>query len=291
MGAGVYARRLRRQTFPGVVVLNYHGLRRAAWPASTIAFANLHVTVETFEDHCRLIRETCDPISLDDWRAARSGSRPLPDRPVVITFDDGYRTVLTLGAPVLRRFALPAAVFVCSEPARARRLLWFDAVARKRGEAAVEPLKSVSHQEWEAGVGTGVPTSGDDPQALLTPDEVGALSSVDGFEVGAHTANHPILASATPDVQRSEIAENKRCLEQWTGKPVRAFAYPNGRPHVDYTAQSVRLVRELGFDFAFCTRSDFARPSDDPLESPRFLILASVNASELAHRLSYAWPR
>src|SRR5207245_15052 len=170
-----------------------------------------------------------------------------------------------------RRFGLPAAIFVCSEPARARRLLWFDAVARRRGEAAVEPLKRVSHAEWEAAAAPSVPASDDDPQALLTPDDVAAVSAGDTFEVGAHTANHPILASAAPDVQRCEIAENKRCLEQWIGKPVRAFAYPNGRPRLDYTAQSVRLVRELGFDFAFCTRSDFARPSDDPLEYPRFL--------------------
>jgi hypothetical protein len=60
---------------------------------------------------------------------------------------------------------------------------------------------------------------------------------------------------------------------------------------VDYTAESVELVRDLGFDFAFSTRSDFARREDSPLEYPRFLMLAEVSAAELAHRLAYSWPR
>jgi hypothetical protein len=60
---------------------------------------------------------------------------------------------------------------------------------------------------------------------------------------------------------------------------------------VDYTAGSVKLVRDLGFDFAFSTRPDFARPSDSPLEYPRFLMLAEVTVAELAHRLAYSWAR
>ena len=292
MSWGLYARRLRQQVFPGVVVLNYHGVRRDIWPPSTMAFENLHVTVDTFEAHCRVLRDTCDPISLDDWRAARAGVRPLPPRPVLITFDDGYRTVLTLGVPVLRRFGLPAAVFVCSAPARARTMLWFDAVARTRGEAAVEPLKSASYEEWAAlAASLAVPTPDDDPHALLTPVEIATLSAIDGIEVGAHTASHPILASASLAVQRREILENKDSLEHWTARRVSAFAYPNGRPGVDYTQESVDLVAELGFDFAFSTRPEFARPSDPPLEYPRFLVLAAVSATELAHRLCYAWPR
>lgn len=291
MSWGVYARRLQRQVFPGVAVLGYHGLRRAVWPASTMAFENLHVTVETFEAQCAVLRETCHPISLDDWRAARAGRRPLPDRPVLITFDDGYRTVLTLAASVLRKFDLPAAVFVCSTPARSRTMLWFDAVARTLGEAAVEPLKRVSHEEWAASAAFDIPTRDDDPHALLTPGDVATLAASGRIEIGGHTATHPILAAASAAEQRTEIAENRDRLAEWSGQSIRAFAYPNGQPRIDYTPVSVGLVRELGFDFAFSTRADFVRRSDDPLEYPRFLMLASVTATELAHRLSYAWAR
>ena len=101
LGLGHYRRALRRSRFPGVAVLGYHGLRADDWPEGSMAFENLHVRASTFDAHCRVIRDTCDPISLDDWRAAIAGTAPLPPRPVLITFDDGYRSVFTIGAPVL----------------------------------------------------------------------------------------------------------------------------------------------------------------------------------------------
>ena len=66
----------------------------------------------------------------------------MPPRPVLITFDDGYRSVLTIGAPILAAYELPAVVFACSGPMDQRRLLWFEDVAAREGEAAVEPWKA-----------------------------------------------------------------------------------------------------------------------------------------------------
>ena len=108
-----------------------------------MAFENLHVRASTFEAHCRVVRECCDPITLDDWREAAAGRTPLPPRPVLITFDDGYRSVARIGAPILAAHQLPAVVFVCSDPIANRRLLWFDAVAARDGEAAVERWKTL----------------------------------------------------------------------------------------------------------------------------------------------------
>jgi hypothetical protein len=54
------------------------------------------------------------------------------------------------------------------------------------------------------------------------------------------------------------------------GAPVRCFAYPNGRPHRDYRAEHVALVKKLGFDGAVCTAWGVARHGDDPFQLPRF---------------------
>jgi len=292
LASGHYGRVLSRARFPGVAVLGYHGLRADESPDGSMAFEELHVRASTFAAHCRVIRDTCDPISLDDWRAALTGGAALPRRPVLITFDDGYRSVLTIGAPILARHRLPAVVFACSEPMSRRHLLWFDHVAARDGEAAVEAWKERPYDEWRAACVPCAPAIGDDdPRALLTPTEVGALSRQPGIEIGAHTARHAILAKARPDVQRIEITECRTALEQWTGRAVRAFAYPNGRRHLDYNQTTVTLVGELGFDVAFTTRPAFAKPDEPPFERSRFLLLAGVTAAEMAHRLAYTWPR
>src|SRR5438128_2578328 len=98
---GYYHQRLSQIDFDGVAVLCYHGVRAAGDDAGP--FADLHVTAETFERHCRLLATACHPISLDDLRSARDGRRPLPRRPVIVTFDDGYRGVLEHALPTLER--------------------------------------------------------------------------------------------------------------------------------------------------------------------------------------------
>ncbi len=248
LAAGHYRRALRRARFPGVVVLGYHGLRGDHWPDGSMAFENLHVRASTFAAHCRVIRDSCDPISLDDWRASIAGTAPLPPRPVLITFDDGYRSVLTIGAPMLAAHGLPAVVFACSDPNLRRALLWFDAVAARDGEAAVEPWKGRDYGQWLAACARGTQTVSDtDARALMTSAELGILSRQPGIEIGGHTARHPILARAPLAMQRQEILENRAALEAWTGRSVRAFAYPNGRPGVDYTADTVAILRDLEF--------------------------------------------
>jgi peptidoglycan/xylan/chitin deacetylase (PgdA/CDA1 family) len=288
---GQYRRTLARTTLPGVAVLGYHGLRADDLPAGSMAFENLHVRASTFEAHCRVVRECCDPITLDDWREAAAGRTGLPPRPVLITFDDGYRSVARIGAPILAAHKLPAVVFVCSDPIANRRLLWFDAVAARDGEGAVDRWKACDYESWRTACAGSQPVDNDDPRAPMTVDELVALDRSGRIEIGGHTSGHAILSRASHVRQREEIAGNLDAIRRWTGRPVRAFAFPNGRPGVDYTEATTGILDELGVDAAFTMRPSFARPDEPSLERSRFLIVDEVSAAELAHRLAHTWPR
>lgn len=289
---GYYAWRLRADRFPGVAVLCYHGVRDDRLPAGRLAFEGLHVRASELEAHCRMLRATCQPISLAEWQAARASGRPLPARPALITFDDGYGSVFTLARPILQRHGIPAVVFVCSEPVECRQLFWHDAVAQACGEFEVQRMKDLAYAEWQSlRAAHARPTAADDPHAPLTIAEVTALAATPGFEIGAHSAAHAILARAALPEQSEQIARNKARLEEWTGRQVTAFAYPNGRPAIDYTAETVDLVRRLGFESAFTTRHGFSIPDESPFERSRWFMLAGASAAELAHRLCYSWRR
>jgi peptidoglycan/xylan/chitin deacetylase (PgdA/CDA1 family) len=270
LAAGWYDRRLSRGAFPGVLVLCYHGIRAQSWRTGETAYPGLHVDVRTFEDHCDVIGRACQPISLHDWRAALDGGRPLPPRPVLVTFDDGYRSVFEAARPVLKRKGLSAVVFVCTEPVRTQRLFWFDAAAR--------------------GVPAAQPDIARDPLAPMTAEQVRIMSD-EGFEIGAHTATHPVLSRETEDVQRTELTTCEQTLASWTGRRPRAIAYPFGKPATDYSPVTVRLAEERGFDMGFTTHGDWARAAEPPLERSRFLVLSDVSGSELAHRMAHSWPR
>jgi peptidoglycan/xylan/chitin deacetylase (PgdA/CDA1 family) len=288
---GQYRRTLAHTTLPGVAVLGYHGLRADDLPAGSMAFENLHVRASTFEAHCRVVRECCDPITLDDWREAAAGRTSLPPRPVLITFDDGYRSVARIAAPILAAHQLPAVVFVCSDPIANRCLLWFDAVAARDGEAEVERWKTCDYESWRTACAGSVPVDDGDPRAPMTVDDLDALYRSGRIEIGGHTSGHPILARASRERQREEIAGNLDAIRRWTGRPVRAFAFPNGRPGVDYTETTTSILGELGVDAAFTMRPSFARSDEPSLERSRFLIVDEVSGAELAHRLAHTWPR
>src|SRR5262249_50778241 len=70
---------------------------------------------------------------------------------------------------------------------------------------------------------------------------------------------------------RREISEGRRILEQITAAPVRLFAYPNGKPHHDYTAEHVALVKALGFEAAVSTTPGVAHALSDRFQLPRFM--------------------
>lgn len=281
--SGALSRRLARTTFPGVAVLGYHAVRADA--QELMPFAGLHVTAAELEAHCRLLAATCQPITLGQWLEAEATGTALPPRPVVLTFDDGYRSVLRRALPVLARQRVPAVVFVISGASAQGRLTWYDSVARQHGEAAVEALKSAPAETWRAAVATAPEAGPDDPCALLTAEQVCTLAASGTCEIGGHSAHHPILARLTAEEQWREISTDRDTLTAWTGRAPVAFAYPNGRPGLDYGPETVAAVAAAGYRMAFTTRHGYARAGEPPLERSRLLMLAGLGPAELAHRL------
>ena len=288
LSSGYYARRLAHLQFPGVAVLCYHSIRDEG--DGGVPFHELHVTASTFERHCKLIAAHCHPIALAELREARKGTRALPPRAVLVTFDDGYRAVLDLALPILERYKVPAVVFGCSGPIVYGTHFWFDSVYTSAGEHAVLKGRNAPAGEWTAFVEANRShASPSDRHRPLTVDELRRLAANPLIEVGGHTVTHPTLALMPRDVQEREVGGCRRELAQLVGSPIDAFAYPYGASTVDYSVDTVSIVRRAGFGLGFTTQQGFAALDCPAYEIPRFVMLDSVDEVELAHRLSYAW--
>ena len=66
-----------------------------------------------FERQVAYVADAYEPVGEDQVRAALAGERPLPERAVWLTFDDGDPTVVDVGLPVLARHGVPATIYVC----------------------------------------------------------------------------------------------------------------------------------------------------------------------------------
>src|SRR5581483_3240766 len=85
-----------------VPILMYHYIRVNPNPADRLGF-DLSVTPEDFNSQMDwLAGHGYHPIDFNDLRAYFAGQRPLPERPVIVTLDDGYRDLYTTAYPILR---------------------------------------------------------------------------------------------------------------------------------------------------------------------------------------------
>ncbi len=104
---------------------------------------------------------------------------------------------------------------------------------------------------------------------MMTSDQLRALAAA-GMAIGAHTISHPILSRVDENKARAEMAESKERLEAIISRKVSLFAYPNGKPGIDYTRAHVRLAREAGFEAACSTGWGTATSRCDVYQIPRF---------------------
>lgn len=90
----------------------------------------------------------------------------------------------------------------------------------------------------------------------------------DGFDVGAHTADHVHMAETPPDEARRQIETSNRRFREELGFTPELFAYPYGEASL-----AVReIVREAGYVAAFGQHSGVLHASEDPFYLPRFAL-------------------
>jgi peptidoglycan/xylan/chitin deacetylase (PgdA/CDA1 family) len=106
---------------------------------------------------------------------------------------------------------------------------------------------------------------------VLGAGEIRILAEGGLVDVGSHTVAHPVLSALPVVDQRDEVQRSKACLEEILGRPVTSFAYPYGG-RSDYTAETVAIVREVGYDHACSNFEGLVGRGTDPWQLPRFLV-------------------
>ena len=90
-------------------------------------------------------------------------------------------------------------------------------------------------------------------------------------DIGAHTVTHPVLSLLPPAAQQAEIQGSKARLEEILGRPVTSFAYPYGL-RSDYSAETVTVVKQAGFDCASSSYEDNVWRGSDRFQLPRRIV-------------------
>ena len=190
MGAALH--RLPSPVPFNVPALNYH---KVAEIPPGVRHPENYVRPTQFRSQLRLLRAAgYDSITVSDYLAYRRGARELPRKPVMLTFDDGYRSNYDIALPIVREHAFTATVFLVSGMIGATNA-------------------------WD---------TDEDQEPLLDVNEIRELQG-DGIEFQSHTRTHASLTAVSDKQALDEMKGSKVDLEQLLGKSVEAIAYPWSR--------------------------------------------------------------
>jgi GT2 family glycosyltransferase/peptidoglycan/xylan/chitin deacetylase (PgdA/CDA1 family) len=246
--------RLARQAAAtgSAVVLAFHAVSDLG---SDPVLAEYGVPPERFAEHLdALAKRGWQFVDLDTLLAALDGRAQLPERAVLVSFDDAYVDLLSAASPILEQRGIPAVAF---------------AVAGLTGGT----------NEWDRHLGAR-------ELPLLDADGLRALPR-HGVEVGSHGMNHRPLPKLDLAEAESEVADSAAALEALGLPRPRAFSYPHG----EWNPEIAAATAASGYRAAFTVTPGRVERGCDPFALPRVEVLAGDTPARLRLKLATAgWP-
>ncbi|HIE30365.1 TPA: polysaccharide deacetylase family protein [Candidatus Poribacteria bacterium] len=194
------------------------------------------ISPKTFERQMRFLAKSgYQSISPELIVAAVNGEGRFPQKPILITFDDGYENFYHCAYPIMKKYGYTATVFLL---------------------AGYIGLMN----DWDVKLGWR-------RFKHLTPTQIRFLAK-EGFCFGSHGVNHLFLTYQDDATVKYEIQTSKAILENLFQKPIYFFSYPYG----NYDCRTARLARECGYTAAFSLNPGNIISTDNLYFLPRMAI-------------------
>lgn len=208
-----------------------------------------------------------------------------------ITFDDGLRSFYDVVFPILKKHNVPVSLFLSPDIISFNTNFWFQEIEgydsaimqeiiakqlkidkqkiERFNHAAI--LKSFTYAEIDNIINTYQQHTDTQPKPSLNMNitEVLEVNASGLVTIGAHTLNHPILKNEDDESCKAEICQSIKKLAELLQHPVKYFAYPNGRPGIDFGEREINYLKENGISMSFSTEIDTLTLNTIMLSVPR----------------------
>ena len=247
-----YISALDAQVDNGIPVITYHHILRDE-ENTRFRHTSTTTSVRAFSNQMTWLRDmgytTLTMYQLDDYVHNRAN---LPGRAVVITFDDGLKSVSRYAYPILKLYGFKATAFIISSRIKRHPQKWVPKSLQFMSVSELEEIKDVfdfqSHTHF--------------------------LHRVDGYR-------RPILLSRSYHNILFDFARSRRALAQFNPY-VLFLSYPFG----GYNATAVKAAKDAGFQLAVTTVKGKVKPGDNPMLLKRLYILRTDSLETMSRLIS-----
>ncbi len=243
----------------------------------------LCVSEDHFAEQMKVLQSSADPIPLQAMTAAKQ-DRDLPDRPVSITFDDGYLDNLKAAAPILEQFAMPSTMFLSTGFFAADREHWWDELDRLVLGPGTRPDQFTLQIDGRIQTWNLSALSGTVKTEAISPRSWRAWKAAPGPRQALYQALYE--AFAVLSVENRQLAFEQ--LEKWSGEPLRVR--PGYRSVSE--AEALQLARSRYIEIGAHTVSHPILSHLSPEAQKHEILSSKLKLEQLSGRpvTSFAYP-
>ncbi len=201
-------------------------------------------------------------ITVDEIRDIFQNKKTINEKLAFISLDDGWKQNFEI-LPVIEKYNVPVCIFVSTQPVIEGNF-WWEYVGRVTNKEGINQFKLLPYEKFYKQL-DDIKKNVRLERSAMTIEEVKEISKHPLISIQAHTVNHPILTSVPDDILEMELRDSKKILEEWIGKEIFSFSYPNGRN----TVRESEMARKY-FDISFTTVQEKIQIDDDAMLLPRF---------------------
>jgi len=232
----------------------------------------LGVPEDIFEQQIKFIKKNFKPVSMSEGlRLLEQGDSN--EIYANINLDDGYMDNYLHAYPILKKYNIPATIFLTTDYIGKEHVFWWDRVFNAlphKSQDQTDNVNSVlidkNEEERESLIyeleKEHSVKQRPRPNLMLGWDEIKEMQN-GLISFGAHTKTHRNLCLLKDEEVLREMIDSKNIIEKELGQKIKEFAYPFGR----LDERVVRLAKEAGFEYARTTSGGFNTKDTD-----RFLL-------------------
>ena len=295
-------------------ILLYHGVAPVIANYGIFNYRHKFIDPGVFLQQLTWINKYYQVVPLPSLIEPLTERKNIPKRVCCLTFDDGYRNLYEYALPLLKKYNLPATVFITTDLIDGKNPLWMDRLEYSIGHLNTNKLsleidgisreflvadiaekmtvdsflrnhlKKSSPEEIYRLLDLLAEKSGKDlrkdfktsPYRGLNWEEIKEMLE-SRITFASHTLSHLILSRLSNEQVFHEINDSNQRIIEKLGKSLPIFAYPNGQTG-DFTDDTVKTLKQIGFEAAVTTDMDTATKANGLYRLPRICLDGTDNS-------------